>query len=1140
MSFDVLYKLKIAALLHDPPHKPFVLGRHEAEARELIKRLFGNEVSALIRDNRVRLADKVASSFDRWILSILMGEEWIPGLFKCEIVKIKNIVAPFLEKEIPKEMYTCKKKLYDEYIVELKNILITLDEWKLKYHLLYLFYEPLWIIKSLPWAPADTRIPTHSVFDHNYAVAAIINWTFQDPEHVKGLLVGLDVPGVQDFIASSRKVRDAWISSYLVSALTWYAVIELIDKLGPDILLTPSPRMNVFYLYWLKEKLVDSQGLGNLGKHLREIEELFYISDRVLEMYKGLGIPPYPIIPGRVTLILPSKELLKNLLGIEDLKNYFIERFRKGWKLLWKTAKKLAEHRVQTKGGENDLLWSFIKRVFEYYDNVLGNTGFDENPPLSLRVEYVEVNADGNDEDLWLLYDSKYRELTSKLSLAKYVRNRPETKLELYDVTKQSFEKEPLGIPKPSSRGFDYCTSCGKLPAIIILPDEKPEENEYGFLIYCTVKKKLHICNGGSKGKNEYIKLMEEFKDWLNKYKGQLEGFKPIFSPGEKLCPWCFLKRVLSLEPRILKILLIGGDESKIDKLINEIIKETEKGRTWFPSLSHISSTRLYEKITNLELDNFRKLIMEELPKLIIRYKPTPIRTWTWHFMKRIHDKIYEKIRNLNVAEEYKDLVQDLVKILIQSDPEDLWFNPDKRSSWNRILRELSLSKWYWRYYTLVRADGDSIGDLLEGKLTAFLTGKVDRHVYDKILLGERIEEEKKIEDFLHKYIVNSCECVFKEFMGFCLSVIRGEIEPDAIEENKEKWALKIARESKIDIDEARKRIDRVIELLRKVVKVPRIIISPTYHVSISGALMRIAMLDIAIISELDGVVTYACGDDLMAFVPVDRALEVVYDTRRSFAGTFTNARLKASNVNIDLGEGFLQINNSYLPLLPSIGRSYCIYIAHYHHPLSVAIIRSLKLLDQAKERFTLSCIDYKHMSLEKAKKDMLIVAYNPRVAREEYTVLPLTWRRPIISENTKGNNSKVACLLTFVDKLLRLVDERFSVGEQVRLSHNLLYDAKEIYYIKSLAMLVQEAEEDITRVDKALELSRRIIQELIKRNIKPGFKVRDLSGELLQLFEDSMPFLSLLRRENEEKTKINPVFLNAIDVVRLIRNGMR
>ena len=85
---------------------------------------------------------------------------------------------------------------------------------------------------------------------------------------------------------------------YTVSAPTWYAVVEFIDKLDPDVLFMLSPRMDVFYLYWLKNEFAD-KGYEKLYDRLKEAEQLFFF-DKVFKMFEELGILLYLIIPASI------------------------------------------------------------------------------------------------------------------------------------------------------------------------------------------------------------------------------------------------------------------------------------------------------------------------------------------------------------------------------------------------------------------------------------------------------------------------------------------------------------------------------------------------------------------------------------------------------------------------------------------------------------------------------------------------------------------------------------------------------------------------------------------------------------------------------------------------------------------------
>ncbi len=94
------------------------------------------------------------------------------------------------------------------------------------------------------WLPADTRLPDHSIYDHLITASSLV---IEDPT-----LVGINIGGVQSFIRQSRKVRDLWASSYLVSMISLAAMLVVTEELGPDSIIYPDIRklpLFDFYLY---------------------------------------------------------------------------------------------------------------------------------------------------------------------------------------------------------------------------------------------------------------------------------------------------------------------------------------------------------------------------------------------------------------------------------------------------------------------------------------------------------------------------------------------------------------------------------------------------------------------------------------------------------------------------------------------------------------------------------------------------------------------------------------------------------------------------------------------------------------------------------------------------------------------------
>lgn len=1054
-----VFKLKSAALLHDPPHKPFLLVgkkglKHEVEAVTLARTIFEDSLTSFLElrdgevevDERIRQADRLASSFDRWLLSLFMGRDYIYKAFKTDAVKLKNPLAPWLEVRIDVGGDVLQNKK-EEYAEDLANILKEVKDWRWKYHLFYALYELLWIEKGLPVGPADTRVPTCTVFHHNYATVAVVNWLLEDSNRLRGLMVGVDIAGVQEFIRSSRKLRDMWSSSYIVSALAWYTVAELVEALGPDIVLMPSLGFNPFYIYWLISR-VDGRG----REELKKVEGLVYLVEDVLKMYRELGMPPYPVIPGRLTLILPHwsivKEFVRGAQGFENVEEYLRDRFQKGWRILWKAIENL----VRDVRLDGNTVWNVVSMVFKHYDEEFKDALFHEIPPLTLRVSSISVDEPVDYVVFWRIYDENYRRLTSKMALSKYSGTSPASQLYLKSLTLNAFEGgKKLGVPKGSEKGFDYCTSCGIVPAILILPGDEGEFDEaVGSLIA----------------------------------RADLANFKVVFKPGEKLCPWCFVKRVISLEPRLLKVLLLGltendvRDSSKLWGLVGD--RDISFG---FPSISHVASARFYEKMLDVVNIILAKADVSghmclEAGALV----KTKMVGW-WPFLSRLMKRVEEISRGLNVEDGMT------LRLLYLLDPEYMWFHETCGRKWEELLREvkvdgMALKEWLWRYYALVKADGDSIGRLLDGDVRAFATGL----------------EEDKIVELFDDYIVSSAEGPYRDIIERCLKIIRsvGDVSVEVLKTHHDfmDLAMRVSGEVGGSVDDVSSRIANVVRELHNLRKLKRVPVTPSYHVALSSALMRAALADIALASRYEGFVVYAGGDDLLAFIPVDRALEFVRRTRLSFAG----AELDAIDGLKTYG-GFLKLNGAFLPMLSSVGRSYVVYIAHYYYPLSTLVSRSAELLDEAKDVFSLKYFGDGFSELRSAK-DVLVVAYNPR-GSEEVVLLPLTWRRPL-KFDASGLGGEIALVSSLGLKLLCYADRRSCVGLRGGfLSRSFFYD----FLSEDVRSLLSELSAILPsgKVD-ALFTAISVVRMLIERNLKDVGDREYVDRIYSEVFEPILP----------------------------------
>ena len=654
---DEYFSLKVVALLHDPPDKSWEISGHEERAKNLLKMLTEGTAlegcDGLFNDERISWADRFVSTVDRWIVDMLVGgRKYLRGAFREEPGILKNIFYPWINLRIIKPYNV------EPFVKELKNILnIASRDERLFWHLLYAFYEGIWYKynpKSV--SVADTRVPTHTIFDHVYATSAAINWGLHEKKP-SGFYVIVDVPGVQAFIKNSRKLRDLWFSSYYVSAATWYSIKIFVEKLGPDVLLIPSARNNPFYYHWLASEMYSRVKLSN------EMIELI----EVLSGYNPRkGFPRHAVIPATITLILPPIEYLNkyvdpDISNKEDIAKLISDRFIEAWKIVWEEVIKYLEREAESKDIGKEIFEGLLNALREFEDEFKGK------PPLGLRIVIQDVSEvlDLNIED-YEIFDKISEKAFKKLRKLRYVRYNPASRYNLYKVTSKVWAGKKLGFPKKSRRGFDYCTLCGELPAIVILPREE-----------------------------EYEKIMGD------------KGFEILLPPGERLCPVCFVKRVATFELPLISIL---------EKLLGKSYGSFEIS---FPTLGDIASLDFKESIiralgSGKDHEKLLKVI-EEIVESLSTTAPSTITIkagWGWH------RKISRDVTRLDIEG------KDKVLLFVFGDAEREYLKYDARmkyyvrlkdaiKSLDKILASTPLN----RYYAVIRADVDNMGKLLQGNV---------------------------------------------------------------------------------------------------------------------------------------------------------------------------------------------------------------------------------------------------------------------------------------------------------------------------------------------------------------------------------------------------------------------------------------
>ncbi|MBB5254873.1 type III-B CRISPR-associated protein Cas10/Cmr2 [Sulfurisphaera ohwakuensis] len=448
---------KIIAYFHDPPWKAWIItgdikGSHEEHAIELLKKL-GIEIEDIPPE--IKAADKLASTIDRWIINILYSDlenNKEKGKKVDKVIFKLNIFSP--SKRFKLDRPKISEQDVNKFVDDLTNI-VNSEKKEFRYHLIY-FLTPLLWYKYFPNTPplADTRVPTHTIFDHATATAAMLNIIEckGDELKFKGSVTVLEFPSIQEFISISRKSRDLWVSSWLSSALLWKSIEEFVKKYGPDIVLRPELSLNHFFISWL---------YNNVKNNLK-IKEY-------AEKYAGLKDDPrISMMSEKVILLLPDDDENK-------IKDILKKNFYNAWKII-------AEEVI----GEWSSVSDYIRKAIE-------------TPPINPVINIVKIS-------------NVFKEYSEKVGIGKDIRCTRGTFPLEYSLFFEFLYKKALDYSKVkysygslisdivseiSKQPYKVCTVCGILPSVLYYHsddkiDDKEENDVDDYLCpYCAVKREL-------------------------------------------------------------------------------------------------------------------------------------------------------------------------------------------------------------------------------------------------------------------------------------------------------------------------------------------------------------------------------------------------------------------------------------------------------------------------------------------------------------------------------------------------------------------------------------------------------------------------------------------------------------------------
>ncbi|MEM2922472.1 MAG: type III-B CRISPR-associated protein Cas10/Cmr2, partial [Candidatus Bathyarchaeia archaeon] len=664
MPKDNFFKRKTAALLHDPPSKPWIisghlswLGGHEAQANLIATDLFGDEIASLIGDKDVKNSDELAASFDRWILSSLMEGDYERGAFVTKDVKLFNLFyrdkpyeAPLQPPSKDQIQYYEQLSKFVENIKSIHEQVLDRGGWNLAYNTFYAVYEYLWCRYFGTPGPADTRIPTHTVFDHTYATASTLNMVGN--ERIDGYMVSIDLGGVQNFISASRKLRDLWASSWLTSSLAWSIALPFVKAFGPDILVLPTARGNPFFYHTLACMLSDQRLRVETMPDIKKAAEL---AGYEIE----LGYPRHAVVPSTITLILPSttsypqdakltangKEL--ELSDAKKIAEFINELYLSRWREL---VKSILETISETSKLE------VLRQVFDYI-------ALNDSPPLPLRVAVAEIRAASHSKDAYLAYHLAFRKVSRALREAGVLKIPPSVTLNLTEYTR-NYEQYP---PASGELRFYACSVCGEVPAV-------PKSLEVAEDINSSVREENLIT--------------------VEQRNGRLTG--------ERLCPFCLMKRLSTTRkifPRILEELLEKHRDPELPR---------------FPSVSSVAAI------------NFKKAVVDaakKRPEVILPLLREVIKSREDIAKLRVSQVAYRPEQELlkQIGQKFRGDDFQVLGTFAIGNAEDLLLIGGQRALVIRLARAvrevLSSEPALNTYYAMIKGDGDDVGKVIGGDI---------------------------------------------------------------------------------------------------------------------------------------------------------------------------------------------------------------------------------------------------------------------------------------------------------------------------------------------------------------------------------------------------------------------------------------
>jgi CRISPR-associated protein Cmr2 len=969
--------LKTSAILHDPPHKSFLITspredfrfKHEQVAKSFRDTILNGTSLAPVHphaDRYTRIYDALASTIERKMIKYI---EWPKG-FYLPYNRLHNIFDPSLvvaelmpPQNLEQEVMAVAKEINDilqaiDGALALKSEserLVTL------YNALFLLLEASWYSHGLPPALADTRIPTHTVFDHTYATAAIANIVSDVGEGyepvIKGLYLFIDFPGVQKFVGSGRKAGDFWASSWIASRVMWGIAEEFAFRYGFDVILSPSPRLNPYAANALFKRL------GRLEKDLAGRPGV-----KLLNALKSYSI--YPLVPATISLLIPQID--SDTSTPSNLVRFVKDRYLDSWKNI---VKEVIDDLAKT--CSNAVCRLLLEKLNELRDLI-------DAPPQGVRIYVVDVGKlyeyvlrclHGDSEACRAtgigLGDGEFKKLEEVMTrIACRSQQKCDSVEELrrdlaFTITWHLLHTKAIDLAKrfgevavPSPRPFWVleedslkpvasfvgnwipCTLCGVEPAVIKFAKKPTEEGEVTFDFQ------------RSEGIPKTVSVAELER------RENLEELEKLFKPGEALGPYCLLKRAVYLAHK--SELKIASTEDvafawKVDKLYRYVKVEEIAEKL-------IGTGKVVPDVVNA----VRSLLGVGAEKDIdVTAKVVGARTG-----QRISSEA---------------LVQKLSKILIDVCSHGL-ANPNTVFN---VVKSL-LPNGY---------KAETAGNVLDA-----VKGFGDK--------GYRVGEFCKVLEIPTTFAIVRADA---DYIG---DLHKG-VKPLKLDEYMERLATVLlnALRNYLPEGEASKISRGVAEVaeLFKALKIDGVPVTPARTSALSLTLVLQAVKDSDIIRGNNGLLVFSGGDDILALLPPETAIKASFELRKSY---------EEDVVEIPIGDGInVKVYRMHIPL----GRSFSVRFTNIRDLMNVEMGKAYDLLEDVAKG-----VKWRSPSAE-WEKDAVVVS-DSRSGR--VAILPL--RRDVAELSVDGYG---LALLVALGTLSSGIPEDFEswIGEAKDISSNAL-----------------------------------------------------------------------------------------------------